>query len=218
MQIVKTKVKDPDLIRKKQQQIVKGSIKVFRKKGFHAASIREIARACRMSLGSLYDYIEKKEDILFLVHNEVLNQIYDRMETIAAQYDHPVEQLIHILRGLFDLTCRLKDEMLFIYTETKSLEKPYLKEILRRESEFVSKYRELIERGVNQGMFKCDSPDLAANILIFSGSIIPLRGWNILPRHSEEEVFEALKSLALKILNVNNQAAIAMASNQPLGN
>ena len=204
MQTVKTKVKDPDLIRKKQQQIVKGAIKVFRKKGFHAASIREIARACRMSLGSLYDYIEKKEDILFLVHNEVLDQIYERMETIAAQYSHPVDQLIHILKGLFDLTCRLKDEMLFIYTETKSLEKPYLKEILRRESEFVAKYRELIERGVQQGVFKCDNPDLVANILIFSGSLIPLRGWNILPNHSEEAVFEALQSMALKMLNVEN--------------
>jgi TetR/AcrR family transcriptional regulator, cholesterol catabolism regulator len=204
VQTVKTKVKDPDLIRKKQQQIVKGAIKVFRKKGFHAASIREIARACRMSLGSLYDYVEKKEDILFLVHNEVLDQIYDRMETMAAQHDHPVDQLIHILRGLFDLTCRLKDEMLFIYTETKSLEKPYMKEILRRESEFVAKYRELIDRGIEQGVFKCDSPDLVANILIFTGSLIPLRGWNILPHHSEEAVFEVLKSLALKLLNVEN--------------
>lgn len=202
MQNVKTKVTDPELVKKKQHQIVKGAIKVFRKKGFHASSIREIAKEARMSLGSLYDYIEKKEDILFLVHNEVLDEIYNSMESIAAKHDHPVDQLINVQKGLYELTSKLRDEMLFIYTETKSLERKYLKEILRRESEFVARYRKLIERGVEQGVFECKNPDLAANIILFTGSIVPLRGWNLIPKHSEEEISEALSDMALKMLNV----------------
>lgn len=202
MKLVKTKVKDPDLIQKKQEQIVKGAIKVFRRKGFHAASIREIAKASRMSPGGLYDYIEKKEDILFLVHNQVLDRIYGRIDEIMNQYTSPVDQLVNLLKGMFELTCDLKEEMLFIYTETKSLEKWFLHEILKKEAEFVNKYRKLIERGVSEGLFTCENPDLAANILIFTGSIIPLRGWNMTPRHSEREVFEMLKDMSLKLLGV----------------
>ncbi len=202
MQMVRTKVRDPELVRKMQKQIVKGAIKVLRIKGFHSASIREIAKAARMSLGSIYNYIEKKEDILFLVHNEVLDEIYARMDAIVAEYEKPVDQLVNVLKGLFDLTCQLREEMLFIYTETKSLEKWYLHDILKREAEFVAKYRELIERGVQEGVFECDNPDLIANIILFTGSIVPLRGWNLFPKHSEEDVFEALKDIALKALNV----------------
>jgi len=207
--MVKSKIKNPDLIRKRQQQICGGAMKVFRKKGFHAASIRQIARASRMSLGSLYDYIEKKEDILFLVHKDILDQIYLRIDSISRQYTNPLDQLINVLKGLFDLTCERKEEMLFVYTETKSLEKWYLHEILRKEAAFVDRFRELIESGVREGTFQCENPDLIANILIFCGSFIPLRGWNVLHRYSEPEVFEVLKAMMLKTLNVKSTGGYA---------
>jgi AcrR family transcriptional regulator len=187
-----------ELALKKQRQICKGAMSVFRTKGFHATSIREIAKASRMSLGSLYYYIEKKEDILFLVHKEVLSQIYSRLEESVKSHDDPATQLVHALRELFDLTCELKDEMLFIYTETKSLKKKYLREILEREAEFVKAIESLIRRGVEEGKFVCRHPDIYANILAFTGTIVPLRGWNILPNHSEEEVFNELVDLFLR--------------------
>jgi AcrR family transcriptional regulator len=187
-----------ELALKKQRQICKGAMSVFRTKGFHATSIREIAKASRMSLGSLYYYIEKKEDILFLLHKEVLSQIYSRLEEPVKSHDDPATQLVHALRELFDLTCQLKDEMLFIYTETKSLKKKYLREILEREAEFVKAIESLIRRGVEEGKFVCRHPDIYANILAFTGTIVPLRGWNILPNHSEEEVFNELVDLFLR--------------------
>jgi AcrR family transcriptional regulator len=200
--VIKTKVRAPDLVRRRQRQIIRGAMKVCRKKGFHGASVRDIAKASRMSLGSVYDYIEKKEDILFLIHKEVLDQIYARMDTVIRTYDEPVAQLRHVFTELFELTLRLREEMLFIYTETKSLPGEYLHEILKRESEFVGKYTGLIERGVRMGVFRCQSPDLLANILVFVGSIIPLRGWNIVPDHGAGEVCEMVKDMVLRYLDV----------------
>ena len=92
------KIKNAELIEKKKQQIYRGAMKVFKNKGFHAASIREIAEASQISLGSLYDYIEKKEDILFLVHQNCLDQIYNRIEKHMAPHADPHEQFINVLR------------------------------------------------------------------------------------------------------------------------
>ena len=202
--MVKTKIKNPERIRKKQEQICRGAMKIFRTKGFHAASIREIAAAARMSIGSLYDYIEKKDDILFLLHKDILDKIYQRLNECVRKFDDPVEQLVNVLRELFVLTCQMKDEMLFVYTETKSLEKKYLYEILSREAEFVSALESVIKRGIERGVFECPKTALLANIIIFTGAIIPMRGWNILPRYSEEETLEELIEMILKKLNVSN--------------
>lgn len=210
--MVKTKIKDPELIRIKQRQICQGALKVFRTKGFHAASIREIATASGISLGSLYDYIEKKDDILFLVHKEILDQVYRRLDETFKKHKNPVDQLTNVVRELVNLTCRLKDEMLFIYTETKFLDKEYQTQILHRESEFVGAIEALIKRGVKEGLFDCPNPDIMANIIAFTGAIIPLRGWNFLPRHSEDEVIETLVNLISRGLDMRTTPAVKNAT------
>ncbi len=186
------KIKNSELIEKKQQQICRGAMKIFKTKGFHAASIREIAEASQISLGSLYDYIEKKEDILFLVHQYGMNQIYSRIQKWTAPSSDPYKQFINVLKELFHLSVEFKDEITFMYTETKHLEKQYLDEILRRDKEFIYFLESLIKKCIDSGAFECRNPDIYANIISFLGVMIPMRGWDLFPKHSEEEVFDEL--------------------------
>ena len=189
------KIKNSELIEKKQQQICRGAMKIFKTKGFHAASIREIAEASQISLGSLYDYIEKKEDILFLVHQYGMDQIYSRILKFTTPSSNPYEQFINVLKELFRLSIEFKDEITFMYTETKHLEKEYLTEILRRDREFLNFLESLIKKCVDAGAFKCKNPAIYANIISFLGVLIPMRGWDLFPKHSEEEAIEELIQL-----------------------
>ena len=131
------KRKNPELIQKKQQQICRGAMKVFKTKGFHAASIREIAEASQISLGSLYNYIEKKDDILFLVHQHALDQIYSRLNKWKNPSLDPHEQFTNILKEFFRITIDFKDELLFMYSELRHLDKEFQNEILQRDKEFL---------------------------------------------------------------------------------
>ncbi len=196
-----TKIKDPELIGKKQKQICRGAMKVFRLKGYHAASIREIATASRISLGSLYDYIECKEDILFLVYKDILEHIYRSIDEAVMHFKSPGDQLSGLLKEFFYLTSLFKEEILFAVTETKNLGDKYKREILKRESEFVRVIESLIAEGARQGVFECRKPAIFANLITYIMGILPLRGWNILPHHSEEELRDELISLILKGLN-----------------
>lgn len=176
----------------RRRQICQGAMKIFRKKGFNATTMREIAKASEVSLGNVYNYINKKEDILFLIHNDVLDTIYGELDAVLASYDDPVEQLVNVVGKVYDLTCRLKDEMLFIYTETKSLKKQQMRKVLQRESQFVARIESLIGKVAEKGRFKYEDPDLVANLVAFVMAVYPLRGWNILPRRSKEELRESL--------------------------
>ncbi len=72
---VTTHIKNQKLVKERRRQIVDGAVKLFIKKGYHKTTTRELARETGMSIGSLYEYVSTKEDVLYLVciaiHSEV---------------------------------------------------------------------------------------------------------------------------------------------------
>jgi TetR/AcrR family transcriptional regulator, cholesterol catabolism regulator len=67
----------------KLQQILKTSAKIFAEKGFHRTSVRDIARATRMSLAGLYYYFTTKEELLYLIQERCFITLLDRWEEAA---------------------------------------------------------------------------------------------------------------------------------------
>ena len=191
--------------RERQRQICRGAMKIFRKKGFSATTMREIAEASQITLGNLYNYIDKKEDILFLIHNDVLDKISSLFNKIIKSYENPVEQLVNVVGKLFDLTCELKDEMLFIYTETKSLKRSQMYTVLQRESRFVSTFETIVAKVVKKRHIGFIEFDLLANIIVYALAIYPLRGWNITLKRSKEEMREALIKFILRGMGVSDK-------------
>ena len=66
-------MKDESLIElRRQTNCPCSALKLFKEKGFHRATTREIAKAAGFSIGTLYEYIRTKEDVLYLVCNSIL--------------------------------------------------------------------------------------------------------------------------------------------------
>ena len=72
---VKSSVKDESLIEIRREQMIRGAVKLFKEKGFHRTTTREIAKEAGFSIGTLYEYIRTKEDILFLVCDSIYNEV-----------------------------------------------------------------------------------------------------------------------------------------------
>lgn len=68
-----------------QKEIIKESLKVFRKKGYHYTSMADIAQACGLFKGSLYHYFSSKEVLM----KEVLGYMHHFFthEVFAYAYD-----------------------------------------------------------------------------------------------------------------------------------
>ena len=63
------------------------------RRGFHQASIREIARAAQLSLAGLYHYVGGKDELLFLVVDDALATLLETAEAALAAATTPQEQL-----------------------------------------------------------------------------------------------------------------------------
>src|SRR5258708_39611620 len=73
--------------------IVSAAAKVFRTKGYHAATVRDIADEVGILRGSLYHHFDSKEELLYLVVKEPIAQMFRTIAEIAAAEAAAAEKL-----------------------------------------------------------------------------------------------------------------------------
>jgi TetR/AcrR family transcriptional regulator, cholesterol catabolism regulator len=186
---VETQIKDSELVRKKHLQIALGASKLFIKKGYFQTSIREISKASGLTMGNLYDYITKKEDVLYLVFDVFHSTWVTRLEEGGvSNIEDPVRQLETAVQKMLELVDHYRDMVLLIYTESKLLPRDFLRIILERESGLVEFFEKILRRGIEKKVFKINDPFLLANIIVYLMSMEPLRGWNLRRRYKVEEI------------------------------
>src|SRR4051794_28732812 len=96
---IPTTVKDQELVAQRRTQIIGVATRLFLERGFHKTSIRDIARACPFNLASLYMYVSSKEDILFLVAQQLIEEKARAMAEVQMLEDDPAESFRTALRS-----------------------------------------------------------------------------------------------------------------------
>ena len=72
---IPTTIKNPERVAHRRTELIEVATKLFLERGFHNTSIRDIVRACSFNIASLYMYVSSKEDILYLVALDLMNNI-----------------------------------------------------------------------------------------------------------------------------------------------
>ena len=184
-----TQIKNNKLVEEKRLQIAAGATKLFIKKGYASTSIREISKTAGITIGSLYDYITKKDDILYLVFDLFHSMWVNRLEQEGVfEIKDSAEQLRFALRKMLQLVNAQRDMVLLMNTEAKLLPKDCLRMILKNESDLVKCFEKILEKGIANGTFKTRNPFLYANIIVYLLSLEPLRGWNFRKHYNNQYV------------------------------
>lgn len=80
-----------EVIAEKKSVIESAAKELFIKRGFHATSMRDIAKTADVSIGNLYNYYETKEQIFESIISNYLKIINSRLKAIFAQIEKPLE-------------------------------------------------------------------------------------------------------------------------------
>lgn len=198
---IATVVRDRELVEQRHEQIFNAASRIFISRGYHRATVREIAEEAGLSLGSLYSYIRTKEDILYLVFEKLTTTLRTRIREAIDRIQGPVGQITAALRADLRTTEQYQDEILLMYQETKSLDRQSCRAVLSREAEYVGFFEEILRVGYERGVFKGD-PRLSADIIAYLCSILALRRWNLRRRFSSAEAMEGLIAFILRGLGV----------------
>jgi len=196
---IKTQIKDPELIRQKHLQIAKIASKLFIKKGYANTSMREISKATGITIGNLYDYITKKEDVLYLVFDAFYSTWTKNLDKHGVfTIEDPLEQLRTALRKMLELVHDYRDMALLMYRESKHLPKKILKEILHKETGFVECFEMILKKGVEKKVFNIKDPLFMANMIAYQIAFEALRGWSLRRKYTDKEIIDHIEEIVLK--------------------
>jgi AcrR family transcriptional regulator len=177
---IPTQIKNPDLVEKRRRQIAEAAVELFVQNGFHKTTTRQIARAAGFSIGSLYEYVASKEDVLYLVcdsiHTAVERLVAQSMGTAVGGKD----TLAEVIREYFQVCDRMSDFILLIYQETRSLPPQWQKRVLENELRITGLFVEVLARIAASGELPCldeRSVELAAHNISVLGHMWTFRRW-----------------------------------------
>ncbi|MFA6451691.1 MAG: TetR/AcrR family transcriptional regulator, partial [bacterium] len=77
-----TNGKPADLVKERRRQIFEAAARVFTAKGFHSATVNEIAQEAGLGKGTIYEYVRSKKELLFLIIEEGHALLFDQIDKI----------------------------------------------------------------------------------------------------------------------------------------
>ncbi|NSL53003.1 TetR/AcrR family transcriptional regulator [Bacillus sp. P2(2020)] len=189
---VPASVKDEKLIQKRRDQMIKGAVKLFINKGFHRSTTREIAKAAGFSIGTLYEYIRKKEDVLYLVCDAIYDQVQERLQEVIDTDRGNIESLREAVRAYFKVMDEMQDEVLVMYQEAKSLTKDALPYVLEKELDMVAMFQKVIEGCVRNKELMLNEQEikLVSHNIFVQGQMWAFRRWILRKLYTLEEYTE----------------------------
>jgi len=201
---VHTHIKNPDLVERRRRQIVDAAVQLFIENGFHKTTTRQIARAAGLSIGSLYEYVASKEDVLYLVcdaiHTEVERGVSEAL-TRATKGRNPLGEVI---REYFLVCNRMNDHILLIYQETQSLPSQWRKRVLENEVRITGLFVEVIARLTAYGHIPVLDEamiELVAHNISVLGHMWTFRRWFLARHYSIEDYIALQTEFILSIIN-----------------
>lgn len=186
---VHASVKDERLVIKRRNQMIKGAVTLFKEKGFHRTTTREIAKAAGFSIGTLYEYIRTKEDVLYLVCDSIYDEVHNRLQRDIDTKRGTLEGLKVGIGNYFRVMDELQDEVLVMYQEAKSLSKDALPYVLQKEIAMALLIEDIIQGCVDNGelSLSTDQIKLLSHNIVVQGQMWGFRRWAIQKMYTLDE-------------------------------
>jgi AcrR family transcriptional regulator len=159
--------------------------------------VRDIAKKAGISIGSLYDYIQNKEDILRLLCSEFLTHLKDEVIKVLDGEEDVIRQLEGTVETMVRIVDQYQEYVLFTYRDSKYLKRQDLIYLIEQDSFFLDTFAGIIERGTQQGVFRELQPDIVSNLLTVLTHSWALKRYNL----KKYSLFMFQKSLIYFVLN-----------------
>jgi AcrR family transcriptional regulator len=162
-----------EINRLKREAVVRESGRIFSRRGYHNASLDDVAKALKVSKGTLYNYAKDKEEILFECHKMAL-EIGEQAFAMGADGANGGEKLRITLRNYIAM---LHDELgaCGVITEIDALKPGHRKEIVARRDSHEQWFINMLEEGAADGSLRAIDAKLA--VFTFMGAINTIPRW-----------------------------------------
>jgi AcrR family transcriptional regulator len=149
-----------------RDDILQSAAQVFRQKGFHGASMADIAEAVQLQKASLYHHFSSKQEILLELLDRALQMVTQHMAEVMAREISADQKLRLAMRTYLKTLSEQGDLVSVLLLEFRSLEPDFFARHVPNRDRFERMWRDLIQQGVDEGAFYCDNVSMASRGLL----------------------------------------------------
>ena len=135
--------------------------RLFAHKGYHSTSMREIARELGMNQSSLYHYFKSKEDVLYKLMNDAMDDALATLEKICAADLSPEDKLKRVLGFYTRYYAGDQERLILLVNEKNSLSHAYSHKLIQKERQYVHLFKEIFEELAGYDKIKEIPPSVA---------------------------------------------------------
>ncbi len=142
------------ITRPRETELWSAATRLFRRRGYHATSMQDLAEALGMNRGSLYHYIASKDDLLWSILNRTFDLLDERVVSLLDADAPPLERLTNAIHAHLRVAAGHADEMSLIQIELRSLTPERRERLIERRDAYEAAWRRTLADGVATGVLR----------------------------------------------------------------
>jgi AcrR family transcriptional regulator len=151
----------------KLEEIGKAALKLFSDRGYQNTSMTDVATTVGLTKGGLYYHVDKKEQLLLRIHNEMADAFLDQFEMSYQSSKDPVVQLKNMIGAHLSLIEDYGPNVKIFFNELRHLQKsPLFKLTIQKRDRIFFMIQNVIEEGIKLKKFRKDQDPFLTAMLI----------------------------------------------------
>jgi AcrR family transcriptional regulator len=173
----------------KKEIIIEKAARLFREKGFGAASMRDIAETVGVEAASLYNHIQSKSEILQAICFKIANEFISHLEEMERSGEPNLKKMETIIRFHIRMMLEQYEYVYISDHEWRHLPEPYLSNFLNQRRSYRKRLGDIIEAGIEKNEMKTIEPYVA--VLTILSAISGIESWQRSRKSTSAETLEA---------------------------
>ncbi len=207
---------------KTRRHLRSAAIRLLSKHGYEDMNLRMLAKRIGVRVGSLYNYFDSKQGLLFWLMSDTLEVLLLEVEKIKTDSNDPQSQLRDFVAFHlgYHLTQREEATVLSMTEAAHRLSPKNLRAILKLQRQYTDHVYAIILSGVRTGKFKTPDPRLATFALVQMLTTV-IRWYKANGRLKPDQLIAVYTELSLTMLGVPminlGESGAATGKNLPAG-
>jgi AcrR family transcriptional regulator len=142
--------------RSRTPQVLEAAVAIFAEKGYESTSMQEIGETLGLLKGSIYYYVDSKEELLFSVIKAVHSEMMANLELAKARQGEGATELAAFIQDLIELTLDRLEHARVFQSEFRHLSDQHRVEISRERRQYEEFFQALLTEGQREGRVRTD--------------------------------------------------------------
>jgi AcrR family transcriptional regulator len=186
--------------RKRDEELLRAATEVFWRSGYSASTIQQVADAMGVLKGSLYYYIESKEDLLFWIFDECHADATKIMERISVLDESPTVRLEMFIKQFVTFYLTNVERVTLYFRQWRYLTGERLATVIKQRHEYEAFIMGLIRQAQAAGEVPSN---ISAKYMAFFilGAVNGIPDWYRREGHdSVQKISSAYAALAIRVV------------------